>query len=350
MGESGGEVAAFGSVSGVDFSGVAGIDEGLHVGFRALEGLDDFPVFVEGIAFGAMTAGQVAALAFDEVSEGMVFVGFGGESADFEDDGDGIIEVADLGVCPLAVVLVAESRADGDDGGGEFRIAGHPTADIELVGTLVAEVAVAVIELPVPVVVEFFAMNGSHLAWAAPEIVIDRGGSGFGSGDFADGRAGFVAETAGEFDFADLAGLDEIVGFVPCGFGATLEAVLDDDFVFLCGVSELAAFPDVVGNGFLDVSMFAVGGGGGGDEGVSVVGRGDDDGIDFRGFTGFAEIRKFGDFDVFFLQFGGVGIEDGGIDIAEGDEFRLAAFQQLTSQTFATTVETDEADPEVAVR
>ena len=196
----------------------------------------------------------------------MIFVRFGGQATDFEDDGDGIIEIAHLGVSPLAVVLVAESRADGDDRGGEFRVADEHAADIELVRALIAEIAIAVIKLPMPVVVKFFTLDASYLARAAPEIVIHGAGCCFWSCDFTDGWAGFVAEASGDFDFADGAGFDEIVGFVPCGFGATLEAVLDDGFVFYCRVSELTTFPDVVGNGFFNVGMFAVSGGGGGDE------------------------------------------------------------------------------------
>lgn len=137
---------------------------------------------------------------------------------------------------------------------------------------------------------------------------------------------------------------------MPCGFGAALEAVLDDDFVFIRGIGELAAFPNVVGNGFFNVGMFAVGGSSGGDEGMGMVGRGDDDGIDFFRFTGFPIIGELGDFDVMFrFQLSSIGIENGGIDIAERDEFCVGAFQKLACQSFATAVETDETDAEIAV-
>ena len=113
-------MSAFGTVSCIDFSRVAGIDEGLHVRFRTLEGLDFFTVFVEGVAFRAVSTGEVSSFAFNEVSNWMIFVGFGGKSADFEEDGSWIIEIADLGVRPLAVVLVAESGTCRECGGWEF--------------------------------------------------------------------------------------------------------------------------------------------------------------------------------------------------------------------------------------
>ena len=72
----------------------------------------------------------------------------------------------------MAVVLVAESGADGNGGGGEFGIAGHPAADIELVRALVSEVAVAIVKLPMPIVVEAFAGDWDDFARAAPEIII----------------------------------------------------------------------------------------------------------------------------------------------------------------------------------
>ena len=128
----------------------------------------------------------------------------------------------------------------------EFGIAGEPAVDIELVRALVSEIAVAVVKLPMPVVMELGAHDGRDFARSAPKIIIHIAGSYLGFGHFADGWAGFVAETTCDFHFADGARLDEVISLMPCAFRATLEAVLDDRFVFYCGVGELAPFPDVV--------------------------------------------------------------------------------------------------------
>ena len=208
-------MAAFGGAAGVDFPGVAGIDEGLHVGFSALEFADLFPVLVVGGAVGVVSAGDVSALALDDVAERDAFVALGFKTAHLEEDGSRVIEPSELGVRPIAVVLVAEAGTDGEDGGGQLGIADEPAADIELVGRLVSEVAVAVGKLPVPVVVKFRAADRFHIARATPEIVVDGFGRINGFRDFSDGRAGLVAEAAGEGDLADLAGFHEIVGLVP---------------------------------------------------------------------------------------------------------------------------------------
>ena len=84
---------------------------------------------------------------------------------------------------------------------------------------------------------------------------------------------------------------------MPCGLGAALEAVLNDGLVFFRCVCKLSSFPDVVGNGFFDVSVLAVSCGGGGDERMSMVGRGDDHGVDVFGFADLAVVLEFRDFD-----------------------------------------------------
>ncbi len=125
--------------------------------------------------------------------------------------------------------------------------------------------------------------------------------------------------------------------------------MLDDDFVFFRGVGELTAFDDVVGDGFFDVGVLAVGGSGCGDEGVGVVRGGDDDCIDVFGFACLPVVFEFLDFDVFLGEFVGKGIEDIGIHIAEGNKLRAFGVDNFVGEGFATAVEADYADAEVAV-
>jgi len=80
-----------------------------------------------------------------------------------------------------------------------------------------------------------------------------------------------------------------------------------------------------------------------------VVGRGNDDGIDFFRFASFAIVAELDDFEILFFQLGGIRVEDGGVDIAERDKLGIFAFQKFTSETFAPAVKADEADAEVAI-
>ena len=125
--------------------------------------------------------------------------------------------------------------------------------------------------------------------------------------------------------------------------------MLDDGLVFRGGVGELAAFPDVVGNGFLDVGVLTIRGGGGSDEGVGVVRRGDDDGVDVLRLADLAEIGEFRDLGAFLVEFGGEGVEHGGVGIAESDELCALALHDIPGEAFATAVEAYHTDAEIAV-
>ena len=77
-----------------------------------------------------------------------------------------------------------------------------------LVDALVAQVPVAGVEHPVPVVVQALAHQGLLRRGAAPQIVVDRGIDLLGALDPADALARLVAEAAGELDLAQVALVD----------------------------------------------------------------------------------------------------------------------------------------------
>src|SRR5439155_3640912 len=86
-----------------------------------------------------------------------------------------VVVDADLRVGRLAVVGVAEAAADADDRTADVVAAQAPAGDVHLVDALVAQVAVAVVPGPVPVVVQVDAAQGGlHGGRAAPQVVVDR--------------------------------------------------------------------------------------------------------------------------------------------------------------------------------
>src|SRR5207237_4825346 len=134
----------------------------------------------------------------------------GRQAADLEDQlGIAVIEDADLRIGGLAVVLIAEAAADADDRFRQFVLTQPPAGLVHLVNALVAEVAVAVVPLPVPVVVEVLAHERLPGRRAAPEVVVDRGRNRLRALDLADARPQLVAERPGQLDLAELAGLQE---------------------------------------------------------------------------------------------------------------------------------------------
>src|SRR5262249_18524348 len=77
------------------------------------------------------------------------------QTADLEDQlAVAIVEDANLRVRRLAVVDVTEATADAEDALRQFGLAEAPAGLVHLVNALVAEVAVAVVPDPVPVVVQ----------------------------------------------------------------------------------------------------------------------------------------------------------------------------------------------------
>src|SRR5262249_29500737 len=79
-----------------------------------------------------------------------------------------------------------------------------PAGHIDLVNSLVAEVAVAVIPNPVPVVVQAVSRVFVRGRRSQPEIVVDARGHGL-HGFAPDGVPPFEAQTASHVDVADQA-------------------------------------------------------------------------------------------------------------------------------------------------
>ena len=91
--------------------------------------------------------------------------------------------------------------------GRDLRRMGHteaPAGLVDFVDALVAEVAVAGVPEPVPVVVEAVLREGPLRGGAQPEIVVHAGRHGL-LGCAPDGVAPLVAEPAGHVDLSELA-------------------------------------------------------------------------------------------------------------------------------------------------
>jgi len=135
--------------------------------------------------------------------------------------------------------------------------------------------------------------GGTRAAGPDAKIVVDRRGDGRGRGRLADAVAALVAEATGGGDFAEVASLSPSDGLTETGAGANLGAGLGDAAGFLRGGDQLAPFPDVVGNGFLDVDILAGLKCPDAHERVPVVGRRDRDGIEVGRGEQLADVGKF---------------------------------------------------------
>src|SRR5262249_7417351 len=85
-----------------------------------------------------------------------------------------VVEEANLGVGRLPVVDPAEATAHAENAVAQFILTQAPTGNVHLMDALIAEVAVAVVPLPVPVVVETLAQDRTVRSGATPQVVVDR--------------------------------------------------------------------------------------------------------------------------------------------------------------------------------
>src|ERR1700729_4334997 len=79
------------------------------------------------------------------------------------------------GVGCLLIVVEHEVAADGADFGGIFYTQ-PPASHIDLVNALVAQVAIAVVPEPVPVIVKTILGEGVLRRWTEPQIIVHTGG------------------------------------------------------------------------------------------------------------------------------------------------------------------------------
>ena len=175
------------------------------------------------------------------------------------------------------------------DGAGEFG-AHAPLGDVGVVTAPVGDLAAGVVEDPAEVDV---ATAGGKRGGAEPHIVVKRGGDGFGGLAVnglvgVEGAAGEAAEDGVEFAEAAIA--DDFAGFAEAGVGALLAAGLEDAVVFGDGGDHGAAFGDREGEGLFAVDILAGAGGLDGGDGVPVVGKGDEDGVDIGRSEDVAEV------------------------------------------------------------
>ena len=154
----------------------------------------------------------------------------------------------------------------------------RPASPVELVGSLVVQIAVAGAPEPVPVVVDVVLVILLDAGRTLPEVPVKicRGITGLLHSDAA---ARLAAVAVGDLQLAELALVNQVVESGHPGVTALLGAVLDDDLVLLPGRGGDRAFVDIVAGGLLDIAVLAGLGRPDRHQGVPVVRRRDADGI-----------------------------------------------------------------------
>src|SRR5262249_27766371 len=145
----------------LDLPAAHGLGEVAVVVALRVELLDLLAVQVVGHATLVVRADHVALLAVEDVADRAAAQAVRLQAAHLEDElAVAVVEDADLRVGRLAVIDIPEPAADADDGARELALLQAPPGLVHLVDALVAEVAVAVVPDPVPVVVDGAELRG----------------------------------------------------------------------------------------------------------------------------------------------------------------------------------------------
>ena len=234
-------------------------------------------------------------------------------------------------------------------------LAQAPAAAIHIVDAHIAEVAVAGVPVPVPVVVQLLAHQGPFVGRAAPEVVVDRLGNRLRAADLADALARLVVETVGVEDLAEVALADVLERLGEAGPLARAVRGLDDPFVLGRRLDHPAAFEDRVGRGLLDVYVLARLTRPDRRQGVPVVGRRDDDGIDVLVVEQLAQVGVRLDARIVRAKLLDLRHEIGLVAIAQGREAKarnLEVCRDLVAAHAADLdagADADDAQPDVVV-
>ena len=255
------------------------------------------------------------------------------------------LEDGHLAVGRVAIVDVAEPAADTHHPLGKLLLADPPPGLVELVGILVAKIAVARDVVPVPVVMELLA--GGHLgrSRARPEVEVEAGWNRGGRVDQPDARPVTVADGPRDFDVADLPALHELERLPHAGHAAALHAHLAHASELPRPLRHHAALLHVVAAGLLHVDILARLHCPDGHQGVPVVGRGDRDGVDILAVEQAADVLHVGRRVQRVLEMLLAEPHVGGrIDIADRHEFDIWVGEPLADMRRPLPVHPDRGD------
>src|SRR6185312_13679654 len=164
-----------------------------------------------------------------------------------------IVEARKKRVRRFLVVLINVFAAARDSRRGKV-YAQAPPRDIHFVNALVADISVASVPKPVPVVKEMILAEWNHGRGTAELVPVDAGRNGL-IWRVTDGFASLETESFGHVDLADRAILQQLSGFDFMCRAPALRAHLHHAFVFPRSGDHLAAFPRVVASGLFDVNV-----------------------------------------------------------------------------------------------
>ena len=259
------------------------------------------------------------------------------------------LEERHLAVGDIAIVDVAEPAAEADDALGKLLLAEAPAGLVELVGILVAEIAVAGETVPVPVVMEALAVGNDVGGGPGPEIKVETGGERRRRVDQPDARPPLVAQRVGHLHRADLSALHEVDRVAHPAHAAALRAHLAHAPELAGPLRHHASFLDGVTARLLDVDVLTGLHRPDAHQGMPVIGRGDRDDVDVFAIEDAADVLDVLRLAGGVLELLLVAAGDTGIAVTDHRQFGIRHAGPLPDVLAAPAVGTDDGDPETVV-
>src|SRR5439155_12941279 len=237
-----------------------------------------------------------------------------------------------------------------DHGAPQAGDAKTPPANINRMNVIVAQLAIAGVPEPVPIIMKARPRQRAHWRRAGPEVVIHTGRNLVLTGA-ADGTPPSINNAAGQLDLTELAFVHVFNGLGQCAVGAVLCSDLANAAQLARRLHDAAAFSDVVADRFLNVHVLARLHGPDRRQGVPVVWRGNEDGSDRFVVENHAQILDglgLGTllFDQGGSQFGGAVA----IRIAHVRNLAVRQPRQFAGVLFAADATADDGDGDLVVR
>ena len=255
----------------------------------------------------------------------------------------------DHGVGGFAIIDIAESAADGQNARRQGVLAQEPAGQVHLVRALVADVAVAGVPDPVPVVVQVLPAQRFHRRRTTPQVIVDAGRDRLFAAHLADAGAVLVTGAQGVEDLAEMTLPGPGHRLVEGDGGTTLGAALDDPAVSPGGPDELSTFPDVVRKRLLDVDIAARLHRPEAGQHVPVVGRGNTDSIDVLAVQQLANVLIAFDLQTLLLKPAYAGAQVVFVRVAQGGNADVSEGEQFLKVIAAPSADADNGDADVVV-
>ena len=259
------------------------------------------------------------------------------------------LEERHLAVGDIAIVDRAEPAAEAHDALGKLLLAQAPAGLVELVGILVAEIAVAGEAVPVPVVMEALAVGNDVGGGPGPEIKVEPRGDRRWRVDQPDARPPLVAQCVGHLHRADLSALHEVDRVAHSGHAAALRAHLAHAPELAGPLRHHTSFLDGVTARLLDVDVLTGLHRPDAHQGMPVIGRSDRDDVDVFAIEDAADVLDVLRLAGGVLELLLVTAGDAGITIADHREFGIRHAGPLPDVLATPAVGADDGDPETVV-